>query len=419
MAGADTSTFSTILKEDYKDPIVDVLNSKTLLLSRIQRNTEDVVGKRAYLPFNISRNEGVGARAEGGTLPTAGQQGYNDATFNMTYHYGRIKVTGPVIAAAASDTGAFTRAVESETKGMVRDLLKDQNRQLFQDGTGFLAARASGGAAAQATIVVDSIQHLRVGMVLDLMEATGSATVPTALTNNTGKTIASIARSTKTITFSQNIGTATTSSTRLVRQGSISKEMYGLDAIFKQTSGLLNVNITNGVPNFGAIDHTDAANEWYLANGLFHTTPGTNRPFSFDLIDEAKDVVDIEGDGEISIWLTNHAIYRRAAKQLLPDRRYATQDGKVGKLDGGYDALDYNGVPLCRDRDCQDNRIYGLDEETIMLFEMTDWDWMDKDGDVLSRVDGEDAYEATMFKYQQLGCSDKKNNICIFDVAHT
>lgn len=417
--GADTSTFSTILKEDYKDPIVDILNSKTLLLSRIQRNTEDVVGKRAYLPFNVSRNEGTGARAEGGTLPTAGAQGYNDAVFPMTYHYGRIQVSGPVIAAAANDTGAFTRAVDSETKGMVRDILKDQNRQLFQDGSGFLAARASGGTAGGATIVVDSIQHLRVGMVVDLMEATASATVPTALTNNSALTISSIARSTKTITFSSNIGTSTTSSTRLVRQGSVAKELYGLDAIFKQSSGLLNVNILNGVPNFGGVDHTLAANEWYLANGLFGTTAGTNRPFSFDLLDEAKDVVDIEGDGEISLWITNHAIYRRAAKQLLPDRRYPTKDGQVGKLDGGYGVLDYNDVPIAKDRDCQDNRIYGLDEQTIMLFEMTDWDWMDKDGDILCRVPNVDAYEATMFKYQQLGCSDKKNNVCIFDVAHT
>jgi len=39
---------------------------------------------------------------------------------------------------------------------------------------------------------------------------------------------------------------------------------------------------------------------------------------------------------------------------------------------------------------------------------MSDWSFMDRDGSVLSRVANTDAYEATLYKYHELG-TDKRN----------
>lgn len=39
---------------------------------------------------------------------------------------------------------------------------------------------------------------------------------------------------------------------------------------------------------------------------------------------------------------------------------------------------------------------------------MSDWEFMDEDGSVLSRVGGVDAYEATLFKYHEL-TTDMRN----------
>jgi hypothetical protein len=74
-----------------------------------------------------------------GTLPTAGYQGYAEERISLRYNYGRIQLSGPVIRAMKSDKGSFTRAVDSESKGVVRDLKQDVERQLFGTSDGVIA----------------------------------------------------------------------------------------------------------------------------------------------------------------------------------------------------------------------------------------------------------------------------------------
>ena len=64
---------------------------------------------------------------------------YDVAVIPNAYLYGRIKVTGPTIRAARDNAGAFVTAVESEIKGVTRDMKKAINRQLHSDGTDALA----------------------------------------------------------------------------------------------------------------------------------------------------------------------------------------------------------------------------------------------------------------------------------------
>ena len=70
--GSTLSTFDAILKTQYLGPIREQLNSSSVLYSRLEKNEDSVVGKNFTIPLHYGRNEGVGARAEGGTLPSAG-----------------------------------------------------------------------------------------------------------------------------------------------------------------------------------------------------------------------------------------------------------------------------------------------------------------------------------------------------------
>src|SRR4051812_170585 len=105
MAGTTLTTADAALKEDYQPTIREQLNNSSMLLNQIERNSKDVEGRRAILSLHTNRNSGVGARAEGGTLPTAGSQGYTEERVPLRYNYGRIKLTGPVIRAMKSDKG--------------------------------------------------------------------------------------------------------------------------------------------------------------------------------------------------------------------------------------------------------------------------------------------------------------------------
>jgi hypothetical protein len=78
---------------------------------------------------------------------------------------------------------------------------------------------------------------------------------------------------------------------------------------------------------------------------------------------------------------------------------------------GGFDYIDYNNLKWFVDKDCPANSIYIPDESELEIYQLADFDWMDEDGAVLSRVSGKDAYEAIIYYYSELGCS-MRNAMC-------
>jgi len=72
------------------------------------------------------------------------------------------------------------------------------------------------------------------------------------------------------------------------------------------------------------------------------------------------------------------------------------------ELEGGYKTLEYDGRPIIVDRYHESNEMNFIDLEEIDLYQMADFQWMEKDGAILSRVQNKDSYEATMFCYETL-----------------
>ena len=370
------TSLDAILKNQYLGPVREQINSKIELLKRIETDRESVVGKNFTIPLHYGRNEGIGARADGGTLPTAGNQSYKETIVPMRYLYGRIKLTGPTIKAAKSNEGAFIRAVESEMKGLARDLKSDMNRQLFGDGTGVLAT--CGTTSNSTTVTVGSTAKLRVGMIVDIIVTADGTTG----TGATGRTITSIPSATTFVISGAAITTDDTFS--VYRSGSRNLEVMGIAGICSATTTLQGLDVSNY--------------PWWKANVL---TAGSNRAISETLLQTALDTTYQQSDGEATVLFTTVGVRRAYQALLSADRTYQN----TMEFKGGFKALDYNGLPFMVDKDCNANTIYLLDENHLKFYEMSDWDWMNEDGAILSRVSGEDAYEAVMYKYCELGCS--------------
>jgi hypothetical protein len=88
-------------------------------------------------------------------------------------------------------------------------------------------------------------------------------------------------------------------------------------------------------------------------------------------------------------------------------------------LDGGFKAVEYNGVPMVVDKDCVNYNIFFIDESSLEIYQMSDFDWMDEDGAVLSRVSNYDAYEAVLYWYSELGVSKRNANVRLADITET
>ena len=380
--GVTLSAISDILKNQYLGPIREQLNNDIVLLSRLEKDDESVVGKNFTIPLHIGRNEGIGATTDGGILPTAGNQSYKETIVPMRYLYGRIQLTGPSMKASRSNEGAFVRALESEMKGLARDLKSDLNRQLFGDGSGLLATCAS---ASTVNITVDSTAKLRVGMKVDiLVSATGAVTAGVA-----GATITSITSATVFVVNTAPATPASIGSTYAVyRAGARNLEIMGLGGIVADTD-----------PAGGALQGLAVAS--YPVWKASVLTDSSNRAISESLMQTAIDTVSQAGDGEVSAIYTTFGVRRAYQALLTTDRQYVnTMD-----LKGGAKAIAYDNMPIIADKNCPANKMYFIDENALKFYRLSDFDWMQEDGAVLSRVSGSDAYEATMFLYSELGCS--------------
>jgi len=401
--GQTLSNFDDVLKLDYLGPIRDQINNSTILLQRLEKNEEDVGGKKAIVPLHTGRNSGVGARADGGTLPTAGNQAYENAEYNCAYNYARIQITGPTIKASRTNKYAFVKAVDTEVQGATKDLKDEVNRQLHGDGTGQLGL-VNGDPTTGTTLTMDNpgTQYISKGMVVQLVDPT--STTPGDFRANVGsKTITSKTSSTACETAAFHADAA--DNDIVVRAGNYRLEMMGLKGIVKATDPGTTFYVGN-------IPRATAGNEFWKAQVLANN--GTARKLTLDLMQQAWDLAEEEG-GEISLIMTSRIQRRKYLALVKADGRFVNNL----KLDGGWTALEYNSKPLVVDRHSLPGRMYFLDESTLAFYRMSDIDWMQDDGAVLSRVSGADAYEAVLYLYATLGCRSCNRNALLDDLITT
>jgi hypothetical protein len=366
------ATADAVLKEDYKDEIRDQINQKTFITTQIEKNTEDVTGRRALLALHTRRSTGVGARKEYGTLPTAGNQGYQDIFIPVRYNYGRIELSGPVIKAMDKDRGSFTRAVKSETDGIKRDTARDVNRQIWGTADGVIAQC---GTTTAANAVV--------------LAATTTRTQMRQLWNEGGMLV--------------DIGTVAAPTTIASARA--------VTAFTNPPSPTITIS--------GAVLSPSTEPSWA---SYVDSNSGTLRIASEGLINKAMMETELAGGSQVDLLVSSAGVSRAIASSMQALRRNVDNV----QLKAGYSGIAWTSPTegmgqakakaLCWDRDCPENNLFGLSTDHLKEFILNDWDWMDQDGAVLSRVSGKDAYEGTMFKYHETATDQRSAHMRVADL---
>ena len=417
MAGATKTTADSALKEDYQPAVREQLNNEIKILTYVQKNSKDVNGRRAVLSLQVSRNSGIGSRAELGTLPTAGAQGYAEERITLKNHYGRGQISGPLMRASDTDKGAFERQLDSEMRRIVDDLKRDVNRQVWGTSDGVIAQLALttsslqvklANSASGATVDASDTQfrQLEVGMLVDIgtvaastLKTSGNAIVRTGGAGTSGDPywveLTSVATTTGTdyIFRSGNGGS-----------GGSQKEVTGLQSIVDSTGTLFNVN-----PDTYAV--------WKSSE---FGNSGTARQISETLMAQVVQDININSGTWPNLAVCHHGVFRAYANLLLGLKRF----NDTTKLKGGYDAgIPFIGgggtaIPVVPERDCPANSMYFLNTSHLTEYYDSDWEFMQEDGAVLSRVSGLDAYEFILFKGMEVGTDRRNVHGKLTDVSH-
>jgi hypothetical protein len=168
-------------------------------------------------------------------------------------------------------------------------------------------------------------------------------------------------------------------------------------------------------PGAGALQGLAVATyPWFVATVGGNSS--VNRAISETLMQTAIDTVETVSNGEVSAIYTTYGV-RRSYQALLQAQRIFQN---LTKLDAGYDALMYNNKPIFADKDAPLNKAFFLDESALKMYTMTEsFEWMEEDGAILSRVSGEDAYEAVAFNYCELGVSARNAHYRLDDITES
>jgi hypothetical protein len=395
--GATLTTATNILKEIYEPRIREQMFNETKTSKRIEQTSEGVSsqigGKYVVFPIHTRRNPGIGARLEMELLPDAGNQGYARAQVGLSYQYGSVRLSGQSMELANSDFQAFASVLDEEMNGIKRDLAKDYNRQIY--GTSVGALGTATGAYTTVTIPMTNTQYFEIGMVVDVYDATG------VTQRATGRNVVTVNKTVSVVLDGANIA-AGASGDIVVRKGSLNREIVGLQQIVDDTSVLFGVD--------PAVQP--------LWKSVINANGGTNRPLSESLMTKQVDDIYTNGGNTTAIF-TTLGVRRSYANLLTQQRRYTNTTEFTGGFKGLAFTTDSGDIPVVTDVDCQPNRMYFLNEKEMKLYRESDWSFMDRDGSKWQRVVGYDAYDATLYKYCQLGTHRRNSHGMIKDVVES
>lgn len=462
MSYADLSNYSEVLKTFYLPAIQDQLNRENFLSAKIEVNEEDISGKNATIDCRYGRSGGTGARGDYGTLPTPDHQKFKTMTVPTKYNYGRVTFSGPTIAATRDEKGAYARVVDTEVTGIVDDLKKEVNRQYWGCGYGILGRWYSGsttalvlqkrycnnailpGGAFGSTFGGKYLTENGHAYVLIPAFTSGFATAWTATAVDIEVTaIDESGTYTDTLTNTDPGSGTEAAGTFLIRVANLTDEndvtsqtqatfntnvheMMGLRGIVTDTN-IDDIAFNDGTASAQGFDSTDthslqglaiATYPWWKANVDSHVSGryAGQRALTLNMMQKMFDSIEIKAGKDYGpdVVLMPHALRREYLELCLADRRAVN----TMELDGGFTAIDYNGIPLMVDVDAIDGEIYFLTMKDLQLYRMSDYDWMDKDGAILQRISGVDAYEATIFRYAEFGCKRRNSQGVITDLAY-
>lgn len=396
---ATLATVSAILKEVYEDDVREQMDNGAVALRRIEKSSEGVEsqvgGRYVTFPIKTRRNAGIGARNELEALPTAGQQGYAAARIGLKYLYGLVRLSGQTIELADSNYQAFASALDQEMDGLKTDLLVDQNRQVYGDGSGAIGVVTADGANSAT---VRDVMYFQMDMQVDLIDGTTLGN-PNPTVKASNRKITAINTTTNVVTY-DGADAAAAAGDIFVRTGSVNREWTGFNKIINNTGTLYNIDPTVEPVWKSEID----------ANG------GTNRALSEGLMINMVDRIRTNG-GKVTAIFSNLGVRRAYFNLLSQQRKYVNTKEFTGGFTGLAFTTDQGEIPFVADIAAPKNRQYFVNEKEITLYREKDWSFMDRDGSKWQRVVGFDAYEATMYQYSELGCHRRNTHGQIQDIT--
>ncbi len=406
------ATVAGALKLVYGPKIVRQSNLSAFMFKEFDKTTRPVGGKGWVCPIQDDGGQSIGAYDT--TEDIADSQAENVAQALITWkrNYALIRIDGDSMEASKRNIEAFVQLKEFDVKSKTLNLIADMNRQCYGDSMGEIADVLSVGTNTITFGTEVNMSWFRKGMKIDIFDATlASAKRNGSIgTAKQGRSITVINRSTRTITYSgSDLSGSIIATDRIFREDSRLNRAATVEG--KELCGLrfLLDDGTDSIATLQAIDRSTTT--IYKAN-RFHNS-GT--PKALDLADIQKwiDETEITGESKIDMMVMGHGVRRAYVSLLWFDVRYVPQ-----QLKGGFQVVDYSGIPIYVDKDAPAQTVIGMSRDTIKRYVLKELGILGPNvgGSEAERTSHQDNYEILLGCYANLGTDRPNANFRTVDV---
>lgn len=408
---ANTSEVDNLLRLIYAPAVRQQQNLEALMYRRFQKSTRKLGGKGYEFPARMGNPWSIGMRGYRKALPPPLTTLDTPGHVRQKQFYATFDIAGPDIARGRGDPEAFVDVLSDRMDALADAAFKDMNFQFYQAGDGLYAniVAVAGGGLGAAQVDVDTIKYLRVNRRVDVWDTSANQLLEAAATVNRAISALSVnAAGTGRVTFTANNPAGVAIGDGIVPEtGYATTDGAAIGVFF---SGLKSIVDDGAVANiFEEINRTTFP-QWkakVLANG------GASRPLTLPLMQQGFDLPRIISGQPIDLVICSYNVRQLYLQLLTSQKRFMT-----GKMDGGFEALDYNGKTLLVDPDCQEDRAYFLNEASIEFFGVMDLEWDDTSGSILKHdnLNSGDVYYAFMKAYANFGSEQPNCNAVVTDL---
>ena len=370
------TTADSALKSFYLDAVVDALNMEANpFLAQIEKSTNDVVGKDVRRVVRYGVNGGLKAGSEIGDLPEASSSNYAQFVLPLKNLYGTIEISDKAIRASSSGDGAFVNLLNEEMNSLIKSASYNLGRMLYGDGSGMLGTVDD---YYEDKIVLNTTKNVAEGMIIDVYTKEGEP-----ISSLAGRKIISVNRNTREIVLEGgevecleiDVGCP------VYMKDSKDKELTGLKAIFSDKD------------LYGISRENKKWLEPYIAEKVGN--------ISETIIQKAIDEIEEESGSKVNFIVCSWGVKRALAEFFRNNSTYL----QTMEIKGGFNAMNFNGIPIVADRFCPNGTMFLLNTKDFKMHQLCDWEWIEgEDGKILKQVPGKPVFTATLVKYAELLC---------------
>ena len=237
MAGATTTLWDPLLKENYSDErLADLTNLESIAWNLFTKKTK-FYGKRKVVPVKYAKNEGVGPTI---TIAIAqlGSSLAKDFLVTRKTKLGVARLSRELLAVAKADKYAFLEAADEEIGSTEKNLISQLCSELWRNSGGSIGRLTAASDVTTATVYlrnIDDAVNFSPGQIIQLASTDGtSGSVRTGTI-----TVLSVERVTGALTFTTHVDdciSAAAASYYLFHDGMFGIGAQGVDAWIPATA---------------------------------------------------------------------------------------------------------------------------------------------------------------------------------------